>query len=210
VANGALSGVLWTRTATSSIAWSKRCRDTAAATEFCPTRLKVSTDVPRMIITDQLTSDGPATLEGWPGVEHRQQRSRNARAAHAPQPIRQPAQRMRRGNSPRHAPWSLATCGPIASPIRPRRQRFSASAYHHEMTPRCQRWQELTGTTAAASGNTGGMAVPLEAVWCDVRGFLMGATDLLPLNRDGATAVKRFQGGLDRLVAHAKPLQRRD
>jgi putative transposase len=49
-----------------------------------------------------------------------------------------------------HAQWFLAAYGPIVHQFRPRRHRFSASAYRQEMWHGFDTWQELTTVTTAA------------------------------------------------------------
>ena len=49
----------------------QRRSDKRAATRCCRTRLKGLTSVPRVIMTDQLNSDGAAKREIRPRVEHR-------------------------------------------------------------------------------------------------------------------------------------------
>jgi putative transposase len=66
----------------------QRRRDKKAAKKFFRKLLKGYQYVPRVIITDTLKSDGAATRELLPGVEHRQHRSLNNRAEHSHQPTR--------------------------------------------------------------------------------------------------------------------------
>jgi putative transposase len=91
-----------------------------------------------------------ATLESLPGVEHRRHRYLDNRAENSHQPTRQRDQRMQRFKSPRHAQPFLAAYGPTAQHFRPRRHRFSAPEYRHEMRKRGQLWGESTGMVMAA------------------------------------------------------------
>src|SRR5713226_70696 len=106
--------------------------------------------VPRVIITDQLKSYGAAKRELLPGVEHRQHRYLNNRAENSHQPTRQRERHMQRFKSPGHAQRFLAAYGPISQHFRPRRHRFSASAYRQELRTRFQVWQEITTPALAA------------------------------------------------------------
>lgn len=74
-------------------------RDPHAAKRFFRQVLKRCHDVPRVIITDQLASYGAAKREILPGVEDRQHKGLNNRAANAHQPTRQQEHKMRRFKS---------------------------------------------------------------------------------------------------------------
>ncbi len=106
--------------------------------------------VPRVIITDQLTSYGAAKREVLPSVEHRQHRYLNNRAENSHQPTRQRERRMQGFKSPGHAQRFLSAYAPIASHFRPRRHLCSAPAYRQKMAQQFQTWREITGTTRAA------------------------------------------------------------
>jgi putative transposase len=114
----------------------QRRRDKHAAKQFFRKLLKGCRYVPRVIITDKLGSYGAAKREILPGVEHR--------------PTRQRERRMQGFKSPGQAQRFLAAYGPIAQHFRPRRHRFSAFEYRHEMRKRCQIWGEITGSDLAA------------------------------------------------------------
>lgn len=116
-------------------------RDTAAATTFFRRLLQDRTDVPCVLITDTLPSDGAAKREVLPSVEPRQHKRRNHRAEHAPQPTR-------RFKRPGHARRFLAAYGPIAGHSRPRRHRLTASAYRQTRDHRFATWQAVTITRA--------------------------------------------------------------
>jgi len=121
-------------------------RNTKAAKTFVRNWLKGLTDVPRVVITDQLNSDGAATREILPGVEHRQSRSLNHRWANSHRPTRQRERRLQGFKSPGHVQRFLAAYGPLAQPFQPRWQLWSASEYRQEMRKRFERWAEITGT----------------------------------------------------------------
>jgi putative transposase len=104
----------------------------------------------RVIIKDKVKSDGAATREILPGVEHRQRRSRNNRCEHAHRPTRQRERRMQGFTSAGHAQRFLSASGPIAQHCRPRRHLLSASAYREEMRHRFEHGAEMTSTERAA------------------------------------------------------------
>jgi putative transposase len=124
-------------------------RNTKAAKQFFRKLLEGLRYVPRVIITDKLTSYGTARREILPGVEHRQHRYLNNRAENSHQPTRQRERRMQRFKSPGHAQRFLSAYGLIAQDFRPRPHRLSASAYRHAMSQRFQIRHEVTGTAAA-------------------------------------------------------------
>ena len=124
-------------------------RDKAAAKQFFRRLLKELADVPRVVITDTLASDGAAKREVLPRVEHRQHQRRNNRAEHAHQPTRERERRMRRFKRPRHAQRFLASDGPSTSHCRPRRHRLPA-AYRATRAARYATWRAVTGTPALA------------------------------------------------------------
>jgi putative transposase len=128
----------------------QRRRNKNAAKKFFRKLLKGLTYIPRVIITDKLKSYGAAKQDILSGVEHRQHRYLNNRAENSHQPTRQREQRMQGFKSPGHAQRFLAAYGPIAQHFRPRRHRFSASAYRQERQQRFQMWGEITGMGVAA------------------------------------------------------------
>jgi putative transposase len=105
----------------------QRQRDKRAATQFFRKLLQGLTYVPRVIITDQLTSSGAAKRASLPGGEHCQPHSRKNRAENAQQPTGQRERRMHRCQSSGHAQRFLATYGLIAAHFRPCRH---GSALH--------------------------------------------------------------------------------
>ena len=128
----------------------QRRRNKAAAKKCFRKLLKGSRDVPRVIITDQLTSYGAAKREILPGVEHRQHRYLNNRVENSHQPTRQRERRMQQCQSPGQAQRFLSAYGPIVPHVRPRRHLRSAPEYCHEIRQRFQVWGEITGTVMAA------------------------------------------------------------
>ena len=128
----------------------QRRRDKQAAKKFFRKLLKGLTYVPRVIVTDKLKSYGAAKREILPGVDHRQHRCLNNRAENSHQPTRQRERRLQRFKSSGHAQRFLSAYGPISQHFRPRRHRFSASAYRQELRTRFQVWQEITTPALAA------------------------------------------------------------
>jgi putative transposase len=122
----------------------QRRRDKRTAKKFFRKLLKGFTYVPRVIVTDKLKSYGAAKREILSSVEHRQHRSLNNRAENSHRPTRQRERHLQQFKSPGHAQRFLSASGPIAQHFRPRRRRWSAPAYRHEMRTRFQSSQEIT------------------------------------------------------------------
>jgi putative transposase len=125
-------------------------RDKAAAKRFFRKLVKRLTYVPRVLITDKLKSYEAARRELLSSVEHRQHRYLNNRAENSHQPTRQRERRMQGFTSPGQAQRFLAAYGPITQHFRPRRHRFSASAYRQEMSQRFDTWQQIATLPTAA------------------------------------------------------------
>jgi putative transposase len=121
----------------------QRRRDKHAAKKFFRKLRKGLQYVPRVRVTDKLKSYEAAKRNMLPRVEHRQHRYLNNRAENSHQPTRQRERRMQGFKSAGHAQRFLSACGPIAQHVRPRRHRFSASAYRQEMRRRFDTWQEV-------------------------------------------------------------------
>jgi putative transposase len=131
----------------------QRRRDRQAGKRCSRTRLKGLTDVPRVIMTDQLNSDGAAKREIRSRVEHRPHRYRDNRAENSHQPTRQRERRLQGFKSSGHAQRFLAAYGPTARHCRPRRHRWSASAHRQEMPHGSDTWQHLANPPTAADGS---------------------------------------------------------
>jgi putative transposase len=125
-------------------------RNTKAAKKLFRKLLKELQYVPRVVITDQVKSDGAAKREILLGAEHRQSRDLKNRCEHSHRPTRQWERRMQGFKSPGHAQRLLAAYSPIAPQVRPRRHLLSASAYRQEMRNQFESWAEITGTERAA------------------------------------------------------------
>lgn len=96
-------------------------RNKKAAKKVFRKLLKGLQDVPRVIITDKLKSDGAAKRESLRGVEHRQSRSLNNRCENSHRPTRQRERRMQGVKSPGHTQRFLSALGLIFQHFRPRR-----------------------------------------------------------------------------------------
>jgi putative transposase len=128
----------------------QRRRDKIAAKKFFRKLLKGVRYVPRLAVTDRLRSYDAAMREILPSVEHRQHRFLNNRAENFHQPTRQRERRMQGFKSPGHPQQFLAAYGPIAQHFRPRRHRFPAPEYRHELRQRLDTWREIASLFTAA------------------------------------------------------------
>jgi putative transposase len=125
-------------------------RNKKAAKQLFRKLLKGVQDVPRVIITEKLKSDGAAKRELLPGVEHRQHRSLKNRCENSHRPTRQREYRMQGCKSAGPAQLFLSAYGPIAQHFRPRRHLLVVAAYREEMRDRFASGAERTGTERAA------------------------------------------------------------
>jgi putative transposase len=125
-------------------------RNKKAAKKFFRKLLKGLSYVPRVVITDKLTSDGAAKREILPGMEHRQSRYLNNRCENSHRPTRQRERRMQGFKSPGHAQRFLSAYGPMSQHFRPRRHLLLASESREEMGKRVESWAEVMGTERAA------------------------------------------------------------
>jgi putative transposase len=125
-------------------------RDAKAATRFFRKLLKGLQYVPRVLVTDKLTSYGVARRRLMPGVEHRRSKYQNNRAENSHQPTRQRERAMNKFTSPGSAQRFLAAFSGISPHFRPRRHRLTASAYRHEMGIRFATWNEVVGLSTTA------------------------------------------------------------
>jgi putative transposase len=125
-------------------------RDATAATRVFPKLLTGLQYVPRVLVTDKLTSYNPAHRRLMRSVEHRQSKYLNNRAENSHQPTRQRERAMKRFTSPRHAQRFLSAFSGISPHFRPRRHRLDAKEYRREMAHRFTTWNEVTGTATAA------------------------------------------------------------
>jgi putative transposase len=125
-------------------------RDAKAATRFFRKLLTGLEYVPRVLITDKLSSYGVAHRRLTPSVEHRQSKYLNNRAENSHQPTRQRERAMKRFTSPGHAQRFLSAFSGISPHFRPGRHRLDAEEYRRKMADRFTTWNEVTGTATAA------------------------------------------------------------
>src|SRR5260370_39984440 len=100
-----------------------------AAKKFFRKLLKGLRYVPRMIITDKLTSYSAARAEVMPSVEHLQRKYQNNRAENSHQPTRLREKVMRRFKSAGHGQCFFSVFGIIPSHFRPGRPLYTAGGY---------------------------------------------------------------------------------
>jgi len=118
-------------------------RDKKAAKEFFRKLLKGLRYVPRVIVTDKLTSYSAAKAEVMPSVEHLQQKYLNNRAENSHQPTRLREKVMRRFKSAGHAQRFLSAFGLISSHFRVGRHLYSANGYREVMKVRFAVWEDI-------------------------------------------------------------------
>ena len=125
-------------------------RNAKAAKRFFRKLLKGLQYVPRVIVTDGLSSYQVAHREIVPSVAHRRSKYLNNRAENSHQPTRQRERAMKRFKSARHAQRFLSAFSGISPHFRPRRHRLSATDWRHEMAERFAVWTEITGQATAS------------------------------------------------------------
>jgi putative transposase len=125
-------------------------RNAKAAKRFFRKLLKGLQYVPRVIVTDGLSSYQVAHRELVPSVQHRRSKYLNNRAENSHQPTRQHERAMKRFKSVRHAQRFLSAFSGISAHFRPRRHRLSAIRWRTEIDERFAVWREVTALDAAA------------------------------------------------------------
>ena len=125
-------------------------RNAVAAKKFFRKLLKGLQYVPRVIVTDGLSSYQVAHREMVPSVQHRRSKYLNNRAENSHQPTRQRERAMKRFKSVRHAQRFLSAFSGISAHFRPRRHRLSATQWRTEIDERFAVWREVTALDAAA------------------------------------------------------------
>ena len=106
--------------------------------------------LPRVIVTDGLSSYQVAHREIVPSVKHRRSRYLNNRAENSHQPTGARERAMKRFKSARHAQRFLSAFSGISPHFRPRRHRLSATDWRHEMAEGFAVWTEITGQATAS------------------------------------------------------------
>ncbi|BDQ24008.1 IS6 family transposase (plasmid) [Rhodococcus qingshengii] len=125
-------------------------RNGNAAKRFFRKLLKGLQYVPRVIVTDKLTSYSVAHREMLASVEHRRSKYLNNRAENSHQPTRQREHAMKRFASARHAQRFLSAFSSISPHFQPGRYRLTAPEWRAEMADRFAVWQEVTAAGVAA------------------------------------------------------------
>ncbi len=106
--------------------------------------------MPREIVTDKLGSYAAAKREVLPGVEHRQSRYLNNRAAVSHQPTRRRERQMQRFKSARHAQRFLSAHSRIHNHVQLRRHRLTADQHRAARDDAFRTWREVAGVASAA------------------------------------------------------------
>ena len=141
-------------------------RDAQAAKRLMRKLLKRQCRVPRVIVTDKLRSYAAAKREVLPGVEHRQGRTLNNRAAVSfadippgdrcamvsHRPTRRRERQMRRFKSARHAQRFLSAHSRIHNHFQLRRHRLTVTEHRAARDHAFRTWREVAGV-ASAAGN---------------------------------------------------------
>nr|EJI98381.1 integrase core domain protein [Rhodococcus sp. JVH1] len=125
-------------------------RNAKAAKRFFRKLLKGVRYVPRVLVTDKLSSYTVAHRALLGSVEHRRSKYLNNRAENSHQPTRQRERAMKRFKSMRHAQRFLSAFSSISPHFRPHRHRLSAGEYRQVMAARFTIWREITDTAVAA------------------------------------------------------------
>jgi putative transposase len=119
-------------------------RNQAAAERFLRHVLRGCEYVPRVVITDKLTSYVPAIRRVLPRSEHRRHKRLNNRAENSHLPTRKRERVLQRFKSAEHAQRFLGPFSAVCNHFRPRRHRLTASAYRHLRTQRHAGWLDVT------------------------------------------------------------------
>ena len=126
-------------------------RNAVAGKRFFTRLLKGLQYVPRVIVTDGLSSYRVAHRELMASVQHRRSKYLNNRAENSHQPTRQRERAMKRFTSMRHAQRFLSSFSGISPHFRPRRHLLSATDWRQVMADRFAVWNEITGVTTTAA-----------------------------------------------------------
>ena len=126
-------------------------RNAVGAKKFFRKLLKGLQYVPRVIVTDGLSSYRVAHRELMASVQHRRSKYLNNRAENSHQPTRQRERAMKRFTSMRHAQRFLSAFSGISPHFRPRRHLLSAADYRQVMDDRFTVWNQITGVATTAA-----------------------------------------------------------
>lgn len=111
-------------------------RDAKTAKRFFGTLMRKQGRVPRVLVTDKLSSYAVTQRELIPSVEHRRSKYLNNRAENSHQPTRQREWTMKFFRSPGAAQRFLSVFNAISPHFRPGRHKLAASEYRSQMTNR--------------------------------------------------------------------------
>jgi putative transposase len=123
-------------------------RNQEAAEAFLRRVVEGYPDEPRVAVTDELASYGPALKKVLPRTDHRKYKGLHNRAENSHQPTRQRERAMRRIKAPEQAQRFLEPFGPIREHFCPGRHRLSAGCYRAILARRFATWHEVTGVAA--------------------------------------------------------------
>ena len=98
---------------------------------------------PRVVITDKLASYPPAIKRVLPTAEHQRHKRLNNRAENSHLSTRKRERVLQRFKSVEHAQRFLGPFSAVCNHFRPRRHRFTASAYRQTRTDRHAVWQDV-------------------------------------------------------------------
>ena len=126
-------------------------RDAGAAKRFFKRLLKDLQYIPRVLVTEELRSNGVAQRALLPDVEHRQSRYLNNRAENSHRPTRRRERQMQRFKSARQAQRFLSAHAFIHGHFHPRRHRTTAATYRSARAIAFRVWKEETCARSAAA-----------------------------------------------------------
>ena len=154
-------------------------RHQEAAETFLRRVVEGSLAEPRVAVTDQLASYGPALNNGWPQTEHRQHKGVNNRAENSHHPTRQRERAMRRFQSPHQAQRFLEPLEPLREHCGPGRHRRSAPCSRSTLAARFVTWREVPGVAGYRQhvGTAGGHALGVRPVLATVNVTIPWALD---------------------------------
>jgi putative transposase len=125
-------------------------RNKRAAKKFFRKLLKKQGYIPRVLVTDKLTSYHAAKREVLRSVRHERGKRDNNRAENSHQATRERERKMRRFKSPGQAQRFLSAQGSIYSFFRPGRHQMQVRNYRAFLGQQFARWDALTGVSPAS------------------------------------------------------------
>lgn len=124
-------------------------RNARAAKRFFTKLMRKQGRVPRVLVTDKLSSYVVAHREWMSSTEHQCSKYLNNRAENSHQPTRQRERAMKFFRSPAAAQQFRAVFSVISPHFRPGRHRLTSADYRSEMTDQFATWNDVTGVPAA-------------------------------------------------------------